>query len=274
MQHLLKIEWLKVKHYGAFKILSILFAAGVFLANYIVYSVNKNIVSNVETGGLIQPFNLYGFERTWQTTSYTTGFLLILPAMLLIILITNEYSFRTSRQNIIDGQSRQEFIYVKLMLAILIAFISTVLVFITAMIFGFISGTSFSFHGVENIAYFFLKALSYNVIAVFFSVWLKKTGVVIGLYFVYLGAENIASQLLDVWSMKLKSDGVGDFGSMGDYLPMNSSDGLLRFPDNPIKDIAASALPTNYYWVVLTLAIVYLALFFWLSKRKFIKSDL
>lgn len=276
MNNLLKIEWLKIKNYGAFKILIIFFSIGVLLTNYIVYSVNKNIIGSISenTGGMVGTFNPYDFTNTWQTTSYATGYLLILPAMLLIILITNEYSFRTSRQNIIDGWSRAEFIAVKLMLALLIAVFSTLLVIITAMIFGLFSGSSFSVNGIENVGFFFLKALSYNILAVFLSVVLKKTGLVIGLYFIYLGAENIISQLLDVWSMKLKADGVGDFGSMGDYLPMNAADGLLGFPDNPLKSLAKSSLPTNYFWVVLACAIIYLIIFTWWSRRVFIKSDL
>lgn len=276
MNNLLKIEWLKIKNYGAFKILIIFFSIGVLLTNYIVYSVNKNMVGAISdsTGGIIGKFSPYDFANTWQTTSYATGYLLILPAMLLIILITNEYSFRTSRQNIIDGWSRSEFIAVKLMLALLIAVFATLLVVFTALVFGLFSGSSFSTNGIENLGFFFLKALSYNVIAVFLSVALKKTGLVIGLYFIYLGAENIISQLLDIWSIKLKADGVGDFGSMGDYLPMNAADGLLRFPDNPLKSLAQNSLPSNYFWIVLVCAIVYLILFTWWSRRIFIKSDL
>ncbi|HSN61414.1 MAG TPA: hypothetical protein VLR49_10795, partial [Ferruginibacter sp.] len=94
------------------------------------------------------------------------------------------------------------------------------------------------------------------------------------LYFIYLGAENIISQLLDVWSMKLRADHGIDLGSMGDYLPMNASDGLLTFPDNPLKSMAKSVLPTDYYWVVIGFAVIYLLLFIWFSRRKFIKSDL
>ena len=276
MNNLLKIEWLKIKNYGAFKILIIFFSIGVVLSNYIVFSVNKNIIGSISesTGGIVAKFSPYDFPSTWQTTSYATGFLLILPAMLLIILITNEYSFRTSRQNIIDGWSRAEFIAVKLMLALLIAVFSTLLVVITALVFGFLSGTSFSIDGIENIGFFFLKAISYNILAVFLSVVLKKTGLVIGLYFIYLGAENIIAQLLDVWSIKLKADGVGDFGSMGDYLPMNAADGLLRFPDNALKSLAQSSLPSNYFWIVLACSIFYLLVFTLWSRRVFLKSDL
>ena len=106
------------------------------------------------------------------------------------------------------------------------------------------------------------------------GVLVRRTGFAIGLYFIYLGAENIISQLLDVWSMKIKMDTGRDLGSMGDYLPMNASDGLLTFPDNPLKSMAKAALPTDYFWIVISLVATYLVLFTWFSRRRFIHSDL
>jgi ABC-2 type transport system permease protein len=274
MLNLLKIEWLKIKNYGAFKILAIFFIAGVVLSNYIVFAVNNNIVNNSAGAALLSSFSPYSFDNTWQSTSYVTGFLLILPAMLLIILISNEYTFRTNRQNIIDGWSRHEFISVKLVMALIFSIVSVVLVFCTALCFGLFSKTSFSWNGFSHVGYFFLKALSYNMFAVLVSVLIKKTGFAIGVYFIYLGAENILSQMLDFWSMKLKGDKTVDLGSLGDYLPMNASDGLLTFPDNPIKSLAKGALPTDYTYVVLAFALAYLCLFIWWSRAKYLKADL
>lgn len=274
MLKLLKIEWLKIRNYRTFIVIACFFALGVFTSNYIVFSTFKNIVNKANTAGLVSKFNPYDFYYTWQTTSYTTGFLLMLPALLLIILVTNEFTYRTNRQNILDGLNRNEFVNVKLALAVIAAIVSTILVFITAISFGFLSGTSFSMNGFSHVGFFFLKALSYNLLAILISVWIRRTGFAIGIYFIYLGAENIISQLLDVWSIKLRSDGVADLGSMGDYLPMNSSDGLLTFPDNPLKSLAKSNLPTDYTSVVVVMAIIYLLLFFWFSRQRIIKTDL
>src|SRR4051812_31905503 len=131
MLNLLRIEWLKIKNYRTFIVMASFFALGVVASNYIVYLIFKNIVDQTTAGKLIARFNPYDFNYTWQTTSYTTGFLLILPAFLLIILVTNEFTYRTNRQNILDGWSREEFINVKLMLALIAAVLSTLLVFLT-----------------------------------------------------------------------------------------------------------------------------------------------
>jgi ABC-type transport system involved in multi-copper enzyme maturation permease subunit len=274
MIQLLKIEWLKVKNYKAFLIISIFFVLGIFTTNYIVYSVFDNMVSKTNAAILVNQFNPYDFEYVWQTASYASGYILILPVLLLMILVTNEYTFRTNRQNIIDGWSRLQFVHVKMMMALIFAAVSALLVIITALVFGFNSGTEFSYSGISHLAYFFLKALSYNVIAVFISIWIKRTGFAIGLFFIYLGAENIISQLLDFLSFKIRSNTQFDPGSMGDYLPMNASDGLLSFPDNPLKSMAKSALPTDYTPVVIGFALFYLILFYWLGRRKLVKGDL
>jgi hypothetical protein len=273
MKELLKIEWLKLKKYTAFKVFAIGFSVGVLATNYIVYSVNKNIVNHLAAGGLVS-FSPYNFENTWQTTSYATGFILLLPAFLLIMLLTNEYSFKTHRQNIIDGLSRQQFISVKLMMALGFAVISTLLVIFTALLLGIISGTEFSLRGFEYTGYFFLKAISYNIIAVLISVLIKRTGFATGVFFIYLGGENIISQLLNVWSIKIKADKGPDLGNLGDYLPMNAADALLAFPDNPIKSMSKVIMPADYTWLVLALALAYLVLFYFWARRKFIHSDL
>ena len=274
MQKLLNIEWLKMKHYTAFKVISLFFVVGIFLTNYIVFSFNKNVIEASDTMKAVTSFSPYSFYNTWQTTSYASGFLLIIPDLLIIITITNEYSFKTSRQNIIDGLSRAEFIATKLLVALIVAVITTVLVFLCATIFGLFSGTDFSFNHISHIGFFFLKALTYNLFAVLISVLVKKTGFAIGLCFIYIGAENIISQLLDFASMKLKASANLDLGAMGDYLPINAADGLLTFPENNLKSIAKAALPADYFWVVLAFAIGYLLLFTWWSRKRFLKADL
>jgi ABC-2 type transport system permease protein len=275
MLQLLKIEWLKVKNYKAFIIITACFALGVIAANYIVFATYNTFTTNVEAASLLTgSYQPYGFENTWQTTSYVTGWILMLPALLVIMLTTNEFTYRTHRQNIIDGWSRQQFTNVKLMVAVLMALGSTILVFLTALLFGAISGTAFSFQGISHVGFFFLKALSYNMIAVLMSVLLRRTGFAIGLFFIYLGVENILSNILDQWGMRIKMESGKDLGSMGDYLPMNASDGLLTFPDIAAKSMTKGMMPTSYIWLTAAIAACYLVLFFLWSRHRMQNSDL
>lgn len=276
MKKLLSTEWLKIKDYAAFKILSLFFIVGVFGANYVGWLVNRQVVQASQGGKtLLSSFQPFSFEYVWQTASYISGYVIILPAMLIIILVTNEFSFRTHRQNIIDGWSRKEFVEVKLVIAFIFAVIATIVTALAALTFGLLSSGDFSLHGIENLGFFFLKCVSYFMFAVFTSVLVRKTGFAIGLYFIYLAAENALSAFLDFYvSVKLKLNGGFDAGLLGEYLPLNSADGLLGFPENPFKSMATSILPTDYFWLTLTLAIAWICLFVWWARRRFMKSDL
>ncbi len=276
MIQLLKIEWLKLKNYAAFIVLSLFFLLGILVSNYAVFYTKKNLIDKADPTGMIASASPYDFAHTWQTTSYVSGFLLLLPGLLLILLLTNEFSFRTHRQNIIDGWSRKNFIEVKIVMALLTAIIATLLVVLTALLFGFASGSSFSTEGIENVGFFFLKSLSYNMIALLIGVLVRKTGFAIGLFFIYMGVENILSVMLQGLSIKLKADYQFDIGNMGDYLPMNASDGLLHFPKNPISDLAnnSSRMPHDYMYVGLALALGYLVIFYVWSRNRIITTDL
>jgi ABC-2 type transport system permease protein len=273
MQKLLKVEWLKLKDYSAFKILGIFFIVGIFLGNYITYKIVGSI-KETQAGMLVGSYSPYNFDYAWHTASWVTGCLLMLPAMLMVILVTNEFTYRTNRQNIIDGWSRREFIDVKIAMAFLFAVFTVVVAMITALIFALFSGTDFSLNSIEYLFYLFLKAFTYNMAAILFSVLIRRTGFAIGIIFIYLVAENAIGALLDVWSVKLREVDKIDLGSMGSYFPMNAADGLMLFPESPVKSMASKAFATDYYWLTLTLSFAYLALFIWWSRKKIINSDL
>ncbi len=276
MTELLKIEWLKIKNYSAFIVLGLFYLLGILGANYGVFYLKKNFIDETDPTKIIASSSPYDFTNTWQTTSYVSGFLLMLPALLMILLVTNEFSFRTHRQNILDGWSRKNFINVKIVIALLSALASTVMVFITAMIFGFASGSSFDISNVENIGYFFVKALSFNMIALLFAVLVRKTGFAIGLFFIYLGVETILWGIMQGLSMKFKREYDFDIGFMGNYLPLNSSDSLVHFPRNAVSDMAKNTglMPHEYMYVSLSLALMYILIFYVWSRSRVIKTDL
>jgi ABC-2 type transport system permease protein len=275
MIKLLKVEWMKIKNYNAFIVISSFFKLGVFAANYLAYAFKKNVIDPADPTGLISSGSPFGFPNVWQTVSYYSGLMLLLPGLLILILVTNEFTYRTHRQNIIDGISRNQFTEVKLLLGVITALASTLLVFIAALLFGFIVNTgTFSFSGISNIGYFFLKALTYNFIAILIGVLVRRTGFAIAVFFIYTVLENGISVLLLVWAVNIKKDHNIDLGNMGNYLPMNAADGLLYSPFDSFTNMANKFLPADYTWLVLTLAVIYLALFYFWSQRRMLKSDL
>lgn len=274
MIDLLKIEWLKIKRYTAFILLTCFFVLGTVVTNYIVYEFKKNVVDKVQGSQLLFSGSPFDFDVVWKTVSYYSSFFLMLPALLIVILISNEFNFKTHRQNIIDGWSRMQFLNVKIALALLLAIASTIVIILTGLGFGFASGTSFSLNGFENVGYFLLKAITYNMIAILISLLTKKSGVAITVFFIYTIFENGVSLMLFFYAIQLKKDYNTDLGNLGNYLPMNASDGLLTSPLSNLTNMAAKFLPTDFYWLEFSLAIAYIILFYWWSKRKMLRSDL
>ncbi|MDE3235734.1 MAG: ABC transporter permease [Bacteroidota bacterium] len=266
MVSLLKTEWLKVKKYNTFWILSLLYIVSIWGLNYIVYNVQQNIYDKKKTGGVVNMIignPPYAFPKVWHMTAYVSSFLLFMPGLLMIISITNEYSYKTHRQNIIDGWSRTQFITAKQLLTIIIAIVSTAAVFLSALSFGFMEGSeTLSFDNLEYILYFFLQTLSYTSLALLFGVVLKRSGIAIGVYFLYtVVIENVVSGLLNHYA---------DYS--GRYLPLKSVDNLIPFP--VFENMTRQFLKQPNFSVQLTLSLIYLALYYYATKRKFETDDL
>ncbi len=182
MTDLLRIEWLKIKGYRTFWVLSALFIISIFGINYFVFYIKQLTVKNAPPVDSIvgKPFN---FPYVWHTVSYFSSFLLVIPGLMIITSITNEFTYKTSRQNIIDGWSRIDFIKVKMCLVLILAAISTIIVFITSIIFGLISSSAFTFEKLEYVGFYFIQALSYSMLALLISLFIKRSGLAIGVFF-------------------------------------------------------------------------------------------
>jgi hypothetical protein len=222
---------------------------------------------------LLSSFKPFQFEYVWQTVSYVSGYVLIIPVLLIILLMTNEFQFKTHRQNIIDGWSREQFIGVKLQMVLVMALISTLVVICSGFVFGAVSGGEFSMENFGQVGFFFLKALSYFMTALLFGLLIRKSSAV-GFFFIYMYFENFVSQILDFVGLYLKKNYDINWGSLGDYLPMNASDSLLAFPQNPVQSMSATIMPSNITAAAITMAVFYLLLMTWWSVKWVVKKDL
>jgi ABC-2 type transport system permease protein len=262
MFQLLKVEWMKVKNYRTFWVLSILYLVSVFGANYIAYQVYQSRPKNndIAKGIIGNPFD---FPDVWHVVSYTSSFLMFMLGLLIIISVTNEYSYKTHRQNIIDGWSRKEFILAKSALTVIVALVASIAVFITALLFGlYENAASFTFEKIEFIGYFFVQALSYSSAALLFSLAFKRSGITIGVYFLYtLILENMLAGILNRYA-----------DNIGRYLPLETTDNLIRVP---VFKVIINQFTTPYNTTaLLIMSAIYLALYYFISFKKFEADDL
>src|SRR5215469_2405622 len=101
----LLVEWLKLRRYRTFWILMAMTLLSIPGLTYLLFDLMKN--SFPKGAGKAILGSPFAFPDVWQTVSWNSTLLFILPAILLITLTTNEFTYKTHRQNIIDGWSRQ-----------------------------------------------------------------------------------------------------------------------------------------------------------------------
>ena len=244
MMKLLSIELRKVLTYATFWIMLGIYVVMLFMAFFFLKSIKLN--------GPLAFFNLqqyYQFPLLWHTLTYVASFFTLLLGILVIILATNEFTFRTVRQNIIDGFSKVDFLSAKLYLIITIALFATLIVFITGIINGLITtdnlNSSIFFDKIAFVLAYFVQAIAYMCFALFVGTLVKKAGLAIGLFLLY---SKIVEPLAG-WKMP---------DSISNYLPFHTISGLIQ---NPAFKLIGIQVPESPLGIHFAFALIYSALF-------------
>lgn len=244
MKKLLSIELKKIIPYTTFWIMMGIYVVLLFFIFYFVHQVHF--------GGAGAAFSLqsyYTFPDLWHTLTYIAGFFNLLLGMLVIILITNEFTFRTVRQNVIDGLSKSNFLVAKLFLILVIALMATLSVFIIGMINGSMQTPDMSASSVfaesDFILAYFVQAIAYMCFALFIGTLVKKAGLAIGVFILY---SKIAEPLIG-WKLP---------NGISDYLPFHTISELIQNPALKLVGISVRESPLGIHFAF---ALAYSCLF-------------
>lgn len=272
MLSLIKIEWLKIKKYPAFwwmlGIVALTYPGlnSMTYYGYLKATSGKEMTNNIAKFLLGNPF---AFPETWHSVAYFSSFFVLLPSILVIMLVTNEYTFRTHRQNIIDGWSRSEFITSKLFDVLIVSIIATLVYLLVATGFGLYADPSTTGQWAEQLQYiplFLLQTFAQLSIAFLLGYLIKKAFIALGLFlFYYLIIENIAVQYA-----RFKMNDVGRF------LPFEISDRLIPAPAffsrfgkdaKASYDHALSLVPEHVVYTILLTTVIWLICYTVHKKR-------
>ncbi len=268
MLRLLRLDLRKLTNYRPFWVLSILYG---FLILGIPISVIEFLKWLKRLGAEFDGFDpmripiLY-FPDIWQniTYVYTLPIMKIFLAIIVIISISNEYSYKTIRQNIIDGLSRWEFLVSKLSTVVLLAAYASVLVFITGIVTGLIYTPDIEFKymidGMEFVFAMFLDMLLYLILAFFLTTFLKRSALTVFVLLIWRPIELILIAQLDD-SIKW----------IGDLFPMQAGVNLI---DIPFPRYWLQEIQDYIPMVPLLIVLGYIALFVYLLYRRLCNSDL
>lgn len=267
MLRLLQIEWMKVKNYRTFWILLAITIVGIPAFNYTVYDLTNNSFPKIKGKSILgTPFS---FPDVWQTVSWNSSLLLLIPAVLIITLTTNEFTYKTHRQNVIDGWSRGQFINVKLLEVLLLSILLTIIVAATSIAFGYLLNpvpeNVSVFQHARFVEFFFVEMLSYSMIAFLLGLFVKRAGLAMGSFFIYMIIEQFVVALLR------HKYNIGRV----DYLPQEVTDMLIPQPfSQKFMPAEKLAIWQHHIPVYLTVSAVYLLLYILVTSWRFRKSDL
>lgn len=235
MKGFLAIEWLKIKRFRTFWILVGLF---VLLLPFWNYEIATGVI---RTGNGKKGINFlstqYSFPEVWHNLGWWGSIFILFISILVIIIVTQEFSYRTSRQNIIDGWEKLQFYHAKIYLVITFAFFVTLYFFLLGLIFGRAYSGSFTglFDEFQLTAYFFLLSLDYLGFALLIAFFIKKSGLAIGLFLLYsFIIENLLRSIINHNTEK----------PWGNLLPLQASDELFPFPLMRMARAAMGPVPT------------------------------
>ncbi len=143
---------------------------------------------------------IFEFPYIWHFTTYSAAIFKLFIAIVVITMMTNEYSYGTLKQNLIDGLSKEEFILSKFFSLVLLAAVSTIFVFIFTLILGLIYSQDVSaaiiFTDLQYLVGYFFKLVGFFSMCLFLAVLVKKSAFALGLLFVWNIVESILGLFL------------------------------------------------------------------------------
>lgn len=135
MLRLLNIEYHKLRYSKSSKVL---------IGTYFILITFIALIASIEFkfGGVqfrVADQGIFNFPYIWHFNSYIAATLKLFLAIVIVSMMSNEYSNRTIKQNLIDGLSKKEFILSKFLTVVSFALLSTIFLFIVSLIFRNIS---------------------------------------------------------------------------------------------------------------------------------------
>ena len=197
MFRLLNIELHKLKYSRSSKILA---------ATYFIILSFIALIASIEFnfGDVhirIADQGIFNFPFIWHFNTYIAAILKFFLAIVIVSMMSNEYSNRTLKQNLIDGLSKKEFVLSKFYTVLAFAVISTLFVFVLSVILGY-SFSDYTEFGIvtremDFLFAYFLKLVGFFSFCLFLGVLVKRSAFALGFLFVWWIVENIIYGVLN-----------------------------------------------------------------------------
>jgi ABC-2 type transport system permease protein len=275
MKKLIKIELIKTLNYASFKVIIalhfILFLLVIFITSQIDISVPG-----------FRMKNLFQFPHVWSSFAWVSSWFNLLLAIILIVMVGNEYSFKTFRQHIMNGLGRYDLLLGKGVVILFIAIYGLLLVLLSGAVSGIIFSKNVGFFNIFQkgyiLAVYFIQAVGYMTLGVFITVLLRNTALSVVMFLLYfILIEPILRKFFphDVrqyFPVKI----ISNLTPMPEFLTVTSEESFLGGSgksnlDFDVIGIRPEPLPL---FTTVIMAIFYIALFAFLTSLIIRRRDL
>lgn len=277
MKRLLHIEFIKLWNNRASRILILSYF--ILLTSIALVAAIKFDIGPVRFHLADQ--GIFNFPYIWHFNTFITAFFKLFLAIVIVSMMSNEYSNKTIKQNLIDGLSKKEFVLSKFLTVLSFALISTVFVFVVSMILGLVysdyNEMSIIFSDLEFLLAFFVKLVGFFTFCLFLGVLVKRSAFALGFLILWQVFEGFVRGMLR-WKF---FDGETTDAIMG-FFPLNAMWNLLKEPFSRLGAVQSVAnqigeqIDLNYsvHWYELLIVLLWTALFVYLSYALLRKRDL
>jgi len=267
MLHLLKIDLKKMTSYRTFWVVCGLYFVTLAFTTASGMEFLKWLASTIDDFGTeinVSRIPLYHFPDVWQNLVYISGFFKLVLAIMVVISITNEFTYRTLRQNVIDGLSRWEFLLSKILTNVLLSAMSVTMVFVIAFVTGLIYSPGvnwdYVFTDLEFFPAYFLEVFSFLSYALMLGILVQRSGLTIILLMLSHMIEAIIKVNLPEGLEDLKQ-----------FFPMQSITNLVSMP---FARYAFQEIQDYVSILALVIALVWVGVFNYVAYLKLTRSDI
>lgn len=264
MKKLLAIELGKLRKLNTLRVLLLVyFALSPLVAYAFYYILNKFL------GPLLgADWNPFAAPEVWALVTYSSSWFNVLMGVIVVVVMTNEYSYRTLKQNVIDGMSLSQVIGGKFIIVFLLSTIVTLYTFLMGLVFGLVNTENADiWDGFSKIPVYYLQTLCYFSFAFFFATLVKRSALSIIFFIVSFIVEAIIGGVLTLTKLEV----------VYAFFPLNAFSQLTPFPVLRSTIDAANERSGEMPfmldgWMNIAICLAYMVLFFmvsfWVIKRR------
>lgn len=273
MLRLLNIEYKKIKNYAVFWIIFTTVIALFLFTSILIFKSGSEILADITKLDFNFLKEYFRFPNVWISFTWIAGWFSHFWALLIIILMGNEFNFRMFRQQLVTGVTRKDLFKAKLLLIAILPVVMLLLIVILSLTAGFVYNVNTVDIWYKNsyfIFNFYLQTIAYLSFAMMIVLLIRSTGLSIVVYFAALISESILRLFL-----RISLPGVVS------YMPLKSISALTPRPSIEIgmqsmtQGTGFSDNPMAFSEpITLLIPFAYTVLFVWIIYRLITKRDL